>query len=148
MYIWLDNVVAKKYKPWTMRLQGFYTFSSKANSKFFLQCKSLHCHEMLVKMQIPRVLSRHAVVFFCLPRKPDFRSCLMILKWVIAIWLVSLTVDLDISYESGTSKVVSLSVQPPKWSRPRNDPQPWNDPQIDPEMIPISLHVDLEMISI
>ena len=29
---------------------------------------------------------------------------------------------------------------------PRNDPQPWNDPQIDPEMIPISLHVDLEMI--
>ena len=33
---------------------------------------------------------------------------------------------------------------------PRNDPQPWNDPQIDPEfeMIPISLHVDLEMIPI
>ena len=29
---------------------------------------------------------------------------------------------------------------------PRNDPQPWNDPQIDPEMIPISLHVDPEMI--
>ena len=39
-------------------------------------------------------------------------------------------------------------VQSPKWSRPRNDPQPWNDPQIDPEMIPISLHVDLEMIPI
>ena len=38
------------------------------------------------------------------------------------------------------------SVQPPKWSRPRNDPQPWNDPQIDSEMIPISLHVDPEMI--
>ena len=38
------------------------------------------------------------------------------------------------------------TVQPPKWSRPRNDPQPWNDPQIDPEMIPISLHVDPEMI--
>ena len=30
--------------------------------------------------------------------------------------------------------------------RPRSDPQPWNDPQIDPEMIPISLHVDPEMI--
>ena len=29
------------------------------------------------------------------------------------------------------------SVQPPKWSPPRNDPQPWNDPQIDPEMISI-----------
>ena len=28
----------------------------------------------------------------------------------------------------------------PKWSQPRNDPQ------IDPEMIPISLHVDPEMI--
>ena len=28
------------------------------------------------------------------------------------------------------------SVQPPKWYWPRNDPQPWNDPQIDPEMIP------------
>ena len=37
-------------------------------------------------------------------------------------------------------------VQPPKWSRPRNDTQPWNDPQIDPEMIPISLHVDPELI--
>ena len=39
------------------------------------------------------------------------------------------------------------AVQPPKWSRPRNDPQSWNDPQIDPEMIPISLHVDPEMNS-
>ena len=35
---------------------------------------------------------------------------------------------------------------------PRNDPdpemipQPWNDPQIDPEMIPIFLLVDPEMI--
>ena len=35
--------------------------------------KSLHCHEILVRMQVPRVLSaRHAVnavLFFCLPRK-------------------------------------------------------------------------------
>ena len=31
---------------------------------------------------------------------------------------------------------------------PRNDPQPWNDPQMDPEMIPISLHVDPKMIPI
>ena len=44
--------------------------------------------------------------------------------------------------------LVRCSVQPPKWSRPQNDPQPWNDPQIDPEMIPISLHVDLKMIPI
>ena len=28
------------------------------------------------------------------------------------------------------------SVQAPKWSRPRNDPQPQNDPQTGPEMIP------------
>ena len=31
---------------------------------------------------------------------------------------------------------------------PRNDRQPWNDPQIDHEMISISLHVDPEMIPI
>ena len=37
-------------------------------------------------------------------------------------------------------------VQPPKWSRPQNDPQPSNDRQIDPEMIPIFLLVDPEMI--
>ena len=31
-------------------------------------------------------------------------------------------------------------------AQPPNDLQPRNDPQIDPEMIPISLHVDPEMI--
>ena len=43
--------------------------------------KSLHCHEILVRMQIPKVLSaRHAfVVVFCLPRKL-FMSYLMIFK--------------------------------------------------------------------
>ena len=31
--------------------------------------KSLHCHEMLVRIQIPRVLClRYTVVYFCLPR--------------------------------------------------------------------------------
>ena len=39
------------------------------------------------------------------------------------------------------------TVQPPKWSRPRNDPQPWNDPEIDPEMTPIFLLVDPENIT-
>ena len=34
----------------------------------------------------------------------------------------------------------------PKMIPTRNDPQPWNDPQIDPKMIPISLLVDPEMI--
>ena len=69
------NVVAKKYKPWTMRFQGFTgiicSLAKQIQSSFD---KSLHCHEILVWMQIPRVLcSRHAVVFsvfFCLPRKP------------------------------------------------------------------------------
>ena len=37
------------------------------------------------------------------------------------------------------------------FENPQNDPQPWNDPQIDPktyqpEMIPISLHAITEMI--
>ena len=36
-------------------------------------------------------------------------------------------------------------VQPPKLGRPRNDPQPWNNPQIDPEMIPIARLVDPEI---
>ena len=64
--------------------------------------KRLHCHEMLVRMQIPRVLClRHAVVFFCLPRTllgPIF-------KCALAIWLRSLTVE--ISYVSSTGEVVS-----------------------------------------
>ena len=29
-----------------------------------------------------------------------------------------------------------LNLNEMKWSRAQNDPQPWNDPQIDPEMIP------------
>ena len=44
------------------------------------------------------------------------------------------------------TKYFNRAVQPPKWSRPRNDPQPLNDPQIDPEMIPTFLLVDPEMI--
>ena len=43
--------------------------------------------------------------------------------------------------------VLRSTVQLPKWSQPRNYLQPLNDPQIDPEMIPISIHVDAEMIS-
>ena len=47
------------------RIYG-YTLAKQIQSSFD---KSLHCHEMLVRMQIPRVLClRHAVVFFCLPR--------------------------------------------------------------------------------
>ena len=57
------------YKPWTTRFQGFMGIRSLAKQIQSSFDKSLHCHEMLVRMQIPRVLClRHAVVFFCLPR--------------------------------------------------------------------------------
>ena len=74
--------------------------------------KSLHCHEMLVWMQIPRVLClRHAIVFSVsfFPSKKAFRSCLMIFKCVLATWPHSLTVN--ISYVSSTGEVVCLSSQ-------------------------------------
>ena len=67
------NVVAQKYKPWMMRPQVFMGICSLAKQIQSSFDKSLHCHEILVRMQVPRVLSaRHAVnavVFFCLPRK-------------------------------------------------------------------------------
>ena len=72
--------------------------------------KSLHCHEILVRMQIPKVLSaRHAVVVvFCLPRKL-FMSYLMIFKCAFVICLYSLIVD--ICYVSRTGEAVSLLPQ-------------------------------------
>ena len=39
----------------------------------------------------------------------------------------------------------SLSIERSMYSL-RNDPQPLNDPQIDLEMVPISPHLDPEMI--
>ena len=60
--VW-KNVVAKKYKPWRMRFQGFMGIWSLAKQPQSSFNKSLHCREMHV--QIPRVLClRHAVVFF------------------------------------------------------------------------------------
>ena len=71
--------------------------------------QGLHCHEILVRMQIPKVLSaRHAivvVVVVCLPRKL-FMSYLMIFKCAFVICLCSLTVD--ICYVSRTGEAVSL----------------------------------------
>ena len=72
--------------------------------------KSLHCHEILVRMQIPKVLSaRHAfvvvVVVVCLPRKL-FMYYLMIFKCAFVICLCSLIVD--ICYVSRTGEAVSL----------------------------------------
>ena len=52
-----------------MWFQGFVGIRSLARQIESSLNKSLHCHEMLVRMQIPRVLClRHAVVFFSLPR--------------------------------------------------------------------------------
>ena len=88
-----------------MRFQGFMGICSLAKQIQSSFDKSLHCHEMLVRMQIPRVLGlRHALVFF-LSSKNAFRSYLMIFKCALAIWLCSLTVE--ISYVSNTSEVVS-----------------------------------------
>ena len=52
-----------------MWFQGFVGIRSLARQIESSFDKSLHCHEMLVRMQIARVLClRHAVVFFRLPR--------------------------------------------------------------------------------
>ena len=107
MYIpdW-KNVVAKNYKPWTMRFQGFMGIRSLAKQIQSSFDKSLHCHEMLVRMQIPRVLClRHARCCLFLSSKNAFRSYIMIFKCALAIWLRSLTVQ--ISHVSSTGEVVS-----------------------------------------
>ena len=97
------NVVTKNYKPWTMRFQGFTgiicSLAKQIQSSFD---KSLHCHKMLVWMQIPRVLClRNAVVFSVsfLSSKKAFRSCLMIFKCVLATWPRSLTVNISYSVQ-------------------------------------------------
>ena len=51
--------------------------------------KSLHCHKLLVRMQITRVLK----ACHCLLRKLLFRYYLMIFKCALAIWLCSLTAE-------------------------------------------------------
>ena len=64
-----------------------------ANKNFFN--KSLHCHKLLLLTQTPRVLClRHAVVFFCPPRKL-LGHVLMIFKCVLAISIRSLTVKIS-----------------------------------------------------
>ena len=66
--------------------------------------KSLHCHEILVRLQIPKVLSaRHAVVIVV------FMSSLIIFKCAFVICLCSLTGD--ICYVSRTGEAVSLLLQ-------------------------------------
>ena len=73
--------------------------------------KSLHCHEILVRMQIPTKYflqaCRCCCCFFCLPRKL-FMSYLMIFKCAFVICLCYLTVD--ICYVSRTGEVVSLII--------------------------------------
>ena len=63
-------------------------------------------------------------------RSPDHFTCLSTLVTELS------SVAREIKSTAWNVRLLSGSVQPPKWSRPRNDPQPWNDPQIDHEMIP------------
>ena len=58
--------------------------------------KSLHCHEMLVQMQIPRVLCLRLSCCLFLSSKNVFRCYLMIFKCALAIRLHSLTVELNL----------------------------------------------------
>ena len=58
----LDNVVVvvtQKYKPWMMRPQVFMGIQVCSLAKQIQRSfdKSLHCHEILVRMQIPKVLN-------------------------------------------------------------------------------------------
>ena len=88
-----------------MRLQGFMGIRSLAKQIQSSFDKSLHCYEMLTRMQIPRVLLFKACCCLFLSSKNAFRSYLMIFKCALAIWLRSLTVE--ISYVSSTGEVVS-----------------------------------------
>ena len=106
--------VTQKYKPWMMRPQVFMgihvcSLAKQIQSSFD---KRLHCHEILVRMQIPKVLSaRHTfvvVVVFLSSKKP-FVSYLMIFKCAFVICLCSLTGD--ICYVSRTGEAVSLLPQ-------------------------------------
>ena len=58
----------------------------------------------------------------------------------------SLSFESDASDAESTSFPGFFTAPEIVTDRPRNDPQPWNDPQIDPEMIPTFLLVDPEMI--
>ena len=89
-----------------MRLQGFYTFISKANSKFFRQKFTLS-RDARDDANSQSTFKACRCLFLSSKKAAAFRSCLMIFKWAIAIWLLSLTVD--IPYVSGTGKIVSLS---------------------------------------
>ena len=61
---------------------GIRSLARQIQSSFV---KRLHGHEMLVWIQIPRVLCfRHAVVFFVF--QEAFRSYLMIFKCALAIY--------------------------------------------------------------
>ena len=83
---------------------GICSLANQMQSSFN---KSLHCHELLVRMQITRVLCiGHAIVFLCLLRKLLFWYYLMIFKCALAIWLCSLTVE--VSDVPCTGEVVSL----------------------------------------
>ena len=84
------------------RIYG-YTFSSKANSKFFRQKFTLS-RDARADANPKSTLFKACCCLF-LSSKSAFRSYLMIFKCALAIWLRSLTVE--ICYVSSTGEVVS-----------------------------------------
>ena len=83
---------------------GIHLWANQMQTSFN---KRLHCHKLLVRMQITRVLCiGHAVVFLCLLRKLLFRYYLMIFKCALEIWLCSLTAE--VSDVPCTGEFVSL----------------------------------------
>ena len=71
--------------------------------------KSLHCHKILVRMQLPKVLSAGMLLlllFFFSSKKAFYVLSYMIFKCTFVICLCSLTVD--ICYVSRTGEVVIL----------------------------------------
>ena len=84
------------------RIYG-YTFSSKANSKFFRQKFTLS-RDARADANPKSTLFKACCCLF-LSSKNAFRSYLMIFKCALAIWLRSLTVE--ICYVSSTGEVVS-----------------------------------------
>ena len=96
------------------------------------------------------IADRKGVPFLSSPPPPPPLIFKLFLKKILATWwikgytlpkhqtckdrpVVEIRVGSDVVY---LALAMIVSVQPPKRSRPQNDPQPWNDPQIDSAMIP------------
>ena len=89
--------VTQKYKPWMMRPQVFMGIHVCSLAKQIQRSfdKSLHCHEILVQMQIPKVLSAGMpllLMLFLSSKKAfyvlsyDFQMCVCDMPMVFNCW--------------------------------------------------------------